>query len=86
MSSIQTFDFGMFRQIDGNPDGFLKELPCHVLQSTQVTLPNPLQDEAIWSDELQVFFRIVSTLQAQRLDPGVELLRREFLLELLETG
>jgi hypothetical protein len=45
-----------------------------------------LQDEAIWSDELQVFFRIVSTLQAQRLDPGVELLRRKFLLELLETG
>ena len=53
--------------------------PCrHFFDPGRVALLDPLQDEAVRCDQTQPFLGL---LEAQRPDPGIELLRREFALE-----
>ena len=80
MSSIQTFDFGMFRQMVEIRR--VLRTACHVLNDAS-NAPEPIAGRSDLERRVSSLFRIVPP-SAQRLDPGVELLRREFLLELLE--
>jgi hypothetical protein len=52
----------------------------------KVTLPHPLHDEAIRSNQIESSSLIGIALKSQPLDPGIELLRREFLFEPTQTS
>ena len=71
----------------GNGDRTGKKIAAVVLDARKIAVTNPFQDEAIGCDQAQpIFKRRGFAFQAQRLDPGVELLRGQFLLEALQTG
>jgi hypothetical protein len=56
------------------------------LDTTEVSLLYPLEDETVGRNEPQTTLDGVFTLKAERSDPGVELLRGQFLFELTQAG
>jgi hypothetical protein len=64
-----------------------EKIAAVIFDARQVTITHPFQDEGIGRDQAQpVVQRRGFTFEPQWLDPGVELLCGQFLLEALQTG
>ena len=59
----------------------------HLFDAGQEIVLDPLHDEAVGSDDDGGWFvSIMRYLQAQRLDPGIELLGTQLFLKMFKTG
>jgi len=72
-------------QRDGDRSG--EKGAAVVLDTRQITVTYPFQNETVGRNQAQAVFKSRGfTFKPKRPDPGVELLRGQFLLEALQTG